>query len=95
MALVVPQLLRGLVFATIVALVLSGLTGSRTRNALLIASAFGLLMALPLLQPNEAMPWAVRRVHFVELAISNFLFGLATVMILTAHRPWRIGRRLA
>jgi len=89
-ALIIPQLVRGLALASISAGLLGSLTGSTARRLLLTATAFGLLMALPLLLPNGAIPWSVRRVHFVELAVSNFLFGLGSTLILTAG-PRRSG----
>ena len=39
---------------------------------------FTLIGALLLLIPNPLMPEVVRKVHFVEVTSSNFLFGLIT-----------------
>ena len=53
----------------------------------------GLLFAMgssQLLLPNPFMPEAVARVHLVETATSNFLFGFTLVWILLRLGPTRI-----
>jgi hypothetical protein len=38
------------------------------------------------LLPNPLMPAAVRQMHFIETASSNFLYGLLTAWLLT----WKV-----
>jgi hypothetical protein len=43
------------------------------------------LVAAPLLYPNPYMPWPVRRMHLLEVGLSNALFG--------AFAGWTLGPR--
>lgn len=63
------------------------LKGNLWSRALMTGLAFAVLMALVLLMPNPYMPWAVRRMHLLEVFTSNFLFGVACVLILMAGKP--------
>lgn len=80
--LILAQIVRGLVWAAIAILLFANLHGSTVARGLLIGSAFAFIMAVPLLFPNGYMPWPVRQVHFVEIAVSNFLFGIASAFVL-------------
>jgi hypothetical protein len=93
-ALILPQLLRGFVFAGIAALLAGCLARPLPARAFLVAITFGSLMVLPLLLPNAAMPWELRRVHFLELAVSNFLFGLAASFIIGWRHPPKAGNSI-
>lgn len=90
--LVLAQVARGLVWAAATILLFANLEGPVGRKALLIGLAFAFIMAIPLLFPNAYMPWPVRRVHFVEIAVSNFLFGMAAAYVLALRqvRPERM-----
>ena len=52
------------------------------RTALLAGLAFALMMTMPLLAPNQTMPWPVRAAHFLEITASNLVFGIGAVLIL-------------
>lgn len=41
----------------------------------MVALLFSILMGFLLLLPNPYMPEVIRLSHFVEVALSNFLFG--------------------
>jgi hypothetical protein len=76
---------RGALWAGLARLLARGLSGSTLTKAMLAGAAFAILMAGPLLYPNALMPWPVRQVHLVEIGVSNFLFGLLAVWLLS----WR------
>lgn len=78
------QLVRALLWVAFSAPVIAMLRSRGWLGALVL----GLFLALPMniqhVLPNPYMPDAVRAVHFVETASSNFLFGLALFWLL--HR---------
>jgi len=79
------QVPRGMLWAAAGALLLGVLDTNRRTGALLVALVFALPVTL-LILPNPIMPPEVRSTHFVEVAASNILFGLATAWILTRRR---------
>jgi len=84
--LVLLQIGRGLIWAGLVLLAACSLHGSTRARAVLTGAAFSIFMASSLLYPNGFMPWAVRSVHLVEIATSNFLFGVVAILILASRR---------
>jgi hypothetical protein len=56
--------------------VLRGMRGAVVEKALAVGSLFAVVMNTSLLLPNPYMPYAVRMVHLVETASSNFVFGV-------------------
>ena len=76
------QVPRGVLWAAAGALLLGVLDANRRTAAALVALVFALPVTL-LILPNPIMPPEVRSTHFVEVASSNILFGLATAWILT------------
>jgi hypothetical protein len=70
------QLLRGAVWTLLGLMVLRWMRGSRAEKALAVGALFAVVMNTGLLLPNPYMPYAVRMVHLVETASSNFLFGV-------------------
>lgn len=85
--LILLQAGRGAIWAGLALIAAWTLTGSPLRRGLLTGAAFAVFMAAPLLYPNAFMPWPVRSVHLVEIAVSNFLYGLLAVLLLS----WRRG----
>ncbi len=83
--LVAFQVFRGLVWALLGALVIRTSRGSVWMVGLLVGLLFGLLPTDSLLFDNPLMPEAIRRVHFVETSLSNFILGWAVTWLL--HRP--------
>jgi hypothetical protein len=81
--LILLQAGRGAAWAGLAWLLARHLRGSVPAKALLAGAAFAILMTAPLLYPNALMPWSVRRVHLVEIGVSNFLFGLLAVWLLS------------
>jgi len=78
------QVGRGLIWAGLAWMSVRRLSGPAWSRAVIIGIAFAVLMVMPLLFPNPFMPWAVRRMHFLEIATSNLLFGiLASVSLLS------------
>lgn len=77
------QLGRGAIWAGLAWLLARSLSGSAAARGILAGIAFAVFMDAPLLYPNPFMPWAVRQVHLVEIGVSNFLFGLLAVWLLS------------
>lgn len=77
------QIIRGLIWATLAFLLGSMIKNSRNwEKVLIISLSFSLIGTFLLLLPNPFMPEVVRKVHFVELLSSNFLFGLIAGWVL-------------
>jgi hypothetical protein len=82
-AVLAMQVVRGLVFASIVLVLARFLTLPRAGAAVLIAVTLSLLGGVaPLLVPNPFMPTSIRYPHMIEVAVSNFLFALAAAALL-------------
>lgn len=82
------QVPRGVLWAAAGALLLGVLDANRRTAAALVALVFLLPVTL-LFLPNPIMPPEIRTTHFVEVASSNILFGLATAWILTRRARGR------
>ena len=80
------QFVRGLMWATIVLLLVRALKGGVWLVAVFTGLSLSVLMDLQLLYPNPVMPWPVRSVHMVEVGISNFVFGVLAARLLSAGR---------
>ncbi len=75
------QVVRGFLWALLSLLIVKVTLTDVKRTSLLTGTAFSLLMASSLLIPSEFMPERIRYAHFVEIALSNFLLGWASVRI--------------
>ena len=73
---------RGLIWGLTAFVAVRQLTGKKWSRALLTGLAFSVLMAIVLLLPAGFMPWPVRRMHLMEIASSNLLFGILAGSIL-------------
>lgn len=77
-------LLRGPVFILVCVLMIRMLGLLRWPGALVVGLAFTLVSGVaPLLAPNPFFPDAVRWVHFGEVVICNFAFGLIVALLWT------------
>lgn len=77
------QVGRSLLWAAAAALLLSVLDTKRRLAALMIGAVFSITMAADVLAPGPFMPAEIISTHFLEIASSNFLFGMAAAWILT------------
>lgn len=77
------EMLRGLLWASLAGLFLWASAGKRWAAALLLALIFALVENNVHLMPNPLMPAAVRQAHFIETASSNFIYALLTAWLLT------------
>ena len=77
---------RGLLFGLLGWLVIRMMKGAWWEAALAIGFILSFIMASGLLIPNPFMSPVIRQAHLVEVASSNFLFGLITGWIL--RRPF-------
>lgn len=85
-ALLSMQLVRGLVFAGVLLLLAARLRARRTTAAVLAGLTMAILGGVaPLLVPNPYMPAAIRWPHLVETGVSNLLFGIIGILILTVR----------
>lgn len=83
------QVCRGLIWVLLAILVIRSMKGGVWEVGLFTAFLFALIMNDSHLIPNPLMPPAVQKIHFIETASSNFIWGLSIVLLLT----WRPGRR--
>ncbi|ACS90265.1 hypothetical protein TSIB_1211 [Thermococcus sibiricus MM 739] len=81
------QILRGIVWG-LLAIPIVKMIDEWKKARLAVALLYSVLMAGLLLLPNPYMPDVIRRAHFVEVLLSNFLFGWFVVTIL----HWRYER---
>ncbi|HII68042.1 MAG TPA: hypothetical protein HA302_08610, partial [Thermococcaceae archaeon] len=81
------QILRGIVWG-LLAIPIVKMIDEWKKARLTVALLYSVLMAGLLLLPNPYMPDVIRRAHFVEVLLSNFLFGWFVVTIL----HWRYER---
>jgi len=80
---------RGLIWVLLAILVIRSMKGGVWEVGLFTGILFALIMNDSHLIPNPLMPPAVQKIHFIETASSNFIWGLSIVLLLT----WRPGRR--
>ncbi|ESQ86762.1 hypothetical protein ABAC460_22185 [Asticcacaulis sp. AC460] len=84
-SLLVPlQVVRGLMWGGLAAIIVKSVHGSALFRGLMVGITLACLCTIVLLMPNPVMPWPVRQIHFVEVFVSNFLFGWAAGAILLA-----------
>ena len=79
------QVGRGLIWVILALLVIRAMKGNVWEVGLFTAFLFALVMNDSHLIPNPLMPPAVQKVHFIETASSNFIWGLCIVLVL----KWR------
>lgn len=80
------QLCRGYGWAALAALIVKTTSGSHTSKVLLVGAAFSTFLSVNLLFPVNFMPWDVRKMHMIEVGLSNFIFGIIAAAILLAPK---------
>lgn len=80
------QMGRGLLWLVLAVPVIGMMKGRWWEVGLAVALLFSVLMGSLLLLPNPYMPEGIRMAHWVEVTISNFLFGFLLVWI-WQYRP--------
>jgi hypothetical protein len=80
------QVVRAILWTAIAVPVIRMMKGRWWEAGLGVALLFSVVMNSQLLLPNPYMPPAVRMVHLVETATSNFLFGWLIVLVLCGWR---------
>ncbi len=89
---VIPlQLFRGVLWVVFALPIMRLSSVHNWRLALLVGLFYSLPMSIGLIMPNELMPDASARFsHFIEITLSNFLFGMVVVWLFQrSHRSWR------
>ncbi len=81
------QILRGLMWVGIAIPVYIMLKGSFWMKGILIGLLFALLMNAQHLLPNPYFPSEVSKIHFIETATSNFVWGFLIVLIFHGMTP--------
>jgi hypothetical protein len=77
------QVPRGLVFSSIVLVLMRFLTVPPAAATLLVGLTLALLGGVaPLIMPNPYMPTSIRLPHLIEVVVSNFLFALVSAALL-------------
>lgn len=77
------QVVRAMLWTALAVVVIRMLRGRWWEAGLAVALLFAVLMNSQLLIPNPFMPQEVRKVHLLETASSNFLFGFLLVWVLS------------
>jgi hypothetical protein len=80
------QVVRAILWTAIAVPVIRMMKGRWWEAGLAVALLFSVVMNSQLLLPNPYMPPAVRMVHLLETATSNFLFGWLIVLVLCGWR---------
>lgn len=88
--LVLLQVARGAAWTALAALLAATMSGPRLTVAALTGFAFAVLMTAPLLYPSAIIPWPVRQVHVIEIALSNFAFGFLAICLLLRQQVKQI-----
>jgi len=81
------QIVRGALWVLFCLPVLFYLKGGRTERYLVVSLMMALLPTILLLMPNPLMPFPVRMAHFVEIFLSNGIFGFCMVGLLGSRKP--------
>ncbi len=77
------QVFRGLVFASIIVIIDRATLLPRQNTALLTGAIFAVLGAIaPLIVPNAYMPQYIRVIHGFEVGVSNFAFGVIAYLVI-------------
>ena len=83
------QIVRAILWAAIAVVVIRMMKGPWWEAGLAVSLLFAVVLSSQLLLPNPLMPDEVRKVHLVETASSNFIFGWLIVVVL---RRWQGAR---
>ncbi len=78
------QIFRGTLWALIALFIVTRLKGPLLQRALIMAVLFAVMTAAQLLYPNPVLPWAVRQAHLLEVASSEFAYGIIVTIVLLA-----------
>lgn len=78
------QLGRGLLWALLSLYAVRQLRGPIWLRAVILAVMFVVMTDIQLLYPSATMPWVVRRVHMIEMGVSEAAYGLLAAVILLA-----------
>jgi hypothetical protein len=81
------QIARGALWVLFCMPVLFNLKGGRTERFIIVSLMMALLPTILLLMPNSLMPFPIRMAHFVEIFLSNGIFGLCIVGLLGSRKP--------
>jgi len=77
---------RGFVFAFICILIDHTTAGTKWFKALMVGATFAIIGGIaPLIPSNEFMPAFIRLGHAIEVGVSNFLFGIISVLLLHSN----------
>ena len=80
------QIARGALWVLFCLPVLFNLKGSRIERYIIVSLMMALLPTILLLMPNSLMPFPIRMAHFVEIFLSNGIFGLCIVGLLDSRK---------
>jgi len=83
------QVGRGLIWVFLAILVIRSMKGSIWEAGLFTGFLFAMIMNDSHFIPNPLMPPVEQKIHFIETASSNFIWGLIIVLLLV----WPTGRR--
>ncbi len=78
----VIQVHRGLLWALVGLMLMASLRPGLWTRALAFGAAVSGFMVMQLAYPGTFMPTEVRWAHFVEISVSNFVFGVLAGLVL-------------
>jgi len=76
------QFVRGLLWAALALIIVRSVDAGIGVRALLTGGAFAVFLSVSLLYPIGFMPWAVRKMHLLEVFSSDLVFGVLAALIL-------------
>jgi hypothetical protein len=86
--LIVTQIFRGALWVLLCLPLVRWLKGNRTEKVIATALFLALLPTILLFFPNPFMPYEIRMYHFVEVFLSNGIFGALVAWWLTSKRAF-------
>lgn len=86
--LIVTQVFRGALWVLLCMPVLLWLKASRAEKVMATSLLLALLPTILLFFPNPFMPHEIRMYHFVEVSLSNGIFGALVALVLTSKKVW-------
>jgi len=83
------QVARGAIWVLFCLPIVFNLKGGRREKLIIVPLMMALLPTILLLMPNPLMPFPIRMAHFVEIFLSNGIFGLLITLLMTSQKKLR------
>jgi len=80
------QIARGALWVLLCLPIVFNLKGGRRAKLVIVPLMMALLPTILLLMPNPFMPFPIRMTHFVEVFLSNGIFGILITLLMTPKK---------